>query len=94
MPAGITATLEKIGANASETTLKIVATEKAPVGTNSITVLGTGVHKDRNYRYRTGKIELVVSAPEATEQKPPAIIAANTTNSVPVPVATSATAVK
>jgi len=94
MPPGITATLDKIGANSSETTLKIVATEKAPVGTNSITVLGTGMHNDRNYRYRTGKIELVVSAPEATEQKPPAIIASNGTNTVSAPVATSATAVK
>jgi hypothetical protein len=71
MPSGISTTLEKIPANGSETTLKLVATEKAPAGTNSITILGTGIHNDRNYKHRTGAISLVVSAPATTETNPP-----------------------
>jgi hypothetical protein len=95
MPAGITHTLEKIAANAVETTLKIVATEKAAVGTNSITILGTGLHKDRNYKFRTGAIALVVSAPEPMEQKPPpVIIATNSTNSATAPIVPPTAATK
>jgi hypothetical protein len=95
MPAGIIPTLEKIPANGGETTLKIVATEKAAVGTNSITILGTGLHKDRNYKFRTGAIALVVSAPEPTEQKPPpVIIATNSTNTATAPTVPPTAAAK
>jgi hypothetical protein len=95
MPAGIETTLEKIPVNGTETTLKIVATEKAVVGTNySFTVLGTGMHRDRNYRHRTGPVALVVNAPEPMEQKPtPApVIATNTATSATAPVPAAATA--
>ncbi len=70
LPAGINSTLEKIPANGAETTLKLVATDKAAAGTNSFTILGTGVHNDRTYRHRSGAIALVISAPEPME--PPA----------------------
>jgi hypothetical protein len=80
MPSGITTTLDKIPANATETTLKIVATDKAAVGTNyTFTVLGTSMHKDRNFKFRTPPVALVVNAPEPMEQKP-AILATNSTN--------------
>jgi hypothetical protein len=78
LPPGIQVTLDKIAANGGESTLKLVATEKAPVGTNSITILGTGVHNDRNYRQRTGAITLVVSAPDPMEKNPPPTAAAAT----------------
>ena len=82
MPAGIDATLDKIPANATESTLKIVATDKAAPGTNySFTVTGIGQHKDRNYKFKTGAVALVVNAPEAMEQQRPPLIATNTTNS-------------
>lgn len=81
LPPGIQVTLDKIPANGGESTLKLVATEKAPVGTNSITILGTGVHNDRNYRQRTGAITLVVSAPDPMEKNPPP------TAAFPAPVA-------
>lgn len=81
MPDGINATLDKIPANGTESTLKIVATDKARPGTNySFTVTGTGTHKDRNYKFKTGAVALVVNAPEPMEQQRPPIIATNTTN--------------
>ena len=67
LPAGITATLDKLPANGSETTLKLVATEKAPTGTNTLTVAGAGLHHDRNYKRKTGTIELMVGAPDRIE---------------------------
>ena len=67
LPAGVKATLENIPANAAETTLKLVTTDKAPVGTNTLKVLGTSLQNDRTYRQRTGNITLIISAPEATE---------------------------
>jgi len=81
MPAGINANLDKIPANGAESTLKIVATDKAAPGTNySFTVTGTGQHKDRNYKFKTGAVALVVNAPEPMEQQRPPLIATNTTN--------------
>lgn len=78
MPAGINTTLEAIPANGGETTLKIVATEKAAVGTNTFRVLGTGLHNDRTYKQRSGQITLVISLPENTEAPPkPAATAAS-----------------
>jgi len=78
LPAGILATLDPIPANGSETTLKIVATEKAPIGTNSFRILGKGLFNDRTYKHRSAAIAVVVSAPESTEAplKPAAATAA------------------
>ena len=71
MAPGINVTLEKIPANGAETTLKLVATDKALTGTNvTFTVLGTAIHKDRFYRSRTEGITLTVSAPEPIEPSP------------------------
>ena len=68
LPAGVTSVLEKIPANGGETTLKLTATPKAAIGTNfSLTVTGTGVHKDKNYKTKTGAITLQVSPPEMIE---------------------------
>jgi hypothetical protein len=92
IPEGIQTTLEKIPANAGETTLKIVATDKAKPGTNySFTITGTSVHKDRNYRFRTGAIALVVNAPEPMEQQPAPALTTTATNS-PAGTVISATA--
>jgi len=85
MPAGINTTLETISAGATETTLKLVATEKAAAGTNTFRVLGTGLHNDRNYKHRSGPITLVVSLPETTE--PPAKPAATASASAVTGVA-------
>jgi hypothetical protein len=92
MPDGINATLDKIPANAAESTLKIVATDKAKPGTNySFTVTGVGQHKDRNYKFKTGAVALVVNAPEPMErQSPPPLIATNTTNTTSSPTSPAA----
>ncbi len=67
LPAGINVTLDKIPASAGETTLKLVATDKAPAGTNTLTIAGAGLHHDRNYKRKTGTIELIVGAPDPIE---------------------------
>jgi hypothetical protein len=77
VPTGVNLTLDKIPGGAAETTLKLIATEKAPPGTNTLTILGAGMHNDRNYKHKSGGITLVISAPEATE--PPAAATASTT---------------
>ena len=79
MPEGINVTLDKIPANGAETTLKLVATEKAPVGTNSLTIVGAGLHNDRKYKHRSGAISLVISAPESPEPPPAAAAAGSGT---------------
>jgi hypothetical protein len=70
---GVRATLDPIPANGTETILKLVATEKAPVGTNTFKILGTGVHQDRTYKQHSASIALVISAPEPMESPKPAV---------------------
>jgi hypothetical protein len=83
VPAGIETTLEKIPANGAETMLKLSATEKAPPGTNTLTVVATGLHGDRNFKHKSGAITLIVNAPESTETNaPPATAAATATSAV------------
>ncbi|HTD87058.1 MAG TPA: hypothetical protein VK850_10820, partial [Candidatus Binatia bacterium] len=67
LPAGIISTLDKIPVNGGETTLKLVATEKASAGTNSLTIVAAGLHNDRNYKQRSGAITLIVNAPESVD---------------------------
>jgi hypothetical protein len=67
LPAGIVSTLEKIPASGTETTFKLVATEKAPAGTNSLTVVASSMHNDRNYKHRSAPITLIINAPEPTD---------------------------
>ncbi len=67
LPAGIKTELGKLAAAAGETTLKITATDKAPITNATFTVVGTATFNDRNYKTRTGPISLVISAPEPVE---------------------------
>lgn len=68
LPAGIQTELTKIPEGVAETTLKLVATDKAPAGTNvTITVVGSGLFKDRTYKSRSGPITLTISAPEPVQ---------------------------
>jgi hypothetical protein len=80
LPEGINATIEKISANAGEANVKLVATEKAPFGTNTLTVIGTGLFNDRNYKQRSAGITLVVNPPEPAVTNAPTA-AATTTDS-------------
>jgi len=67
LPSGIKSELGKLAASAGETTLKITATDKAPITNTTFTVVGTATFNDRNYKTRTGPITLVISAPEPVE---------------------------
>ena len=67
LPSGILSTLDKISASGAEATFKLVATEKAPAGTNSLTIVATGMHNDRNYKQRSGAITLIVNASESVD---------------------------
>ena len=70
MPEGIVATVTNIAAKASESALKLLATEKTPSGTNvQLTLTGTGQHKDRTYRFQAAPITLTINAPEKEEKK-------------------------
>jgi hypothetical protein len=76
LPDGVRSELPKLPEGVGEVTLRLVATEQAKVGTNySIRVVGKGVFNDKNYRARTGKVELTIAVPESVEVA---------TNSVPV----------
>jgi len=67
LPPGIRSELPKIPAGAGEVTLRLLATEKAPPGSNSLVVTATAVFNDRTYRAKSGRIALVVNAPEPVE---------------------------
>jgi hypothetical protein len=45
----------------------LLATEKAAPGSNSLVVTATAVFNDRTYRARSGRIALLVNAPEPVE---------------------------
>jgi hypothetical protein len=67
MPSGVRTELSNIGSNATETVLKIFATDKAVAGTNVFTVVGTAMHKDHLYTRKTGQVTLTVSVPAPAE---------------------------
>ena len=68
LPEGVRSELPKLPEGVGEVTLRLVATEQAKVGTNySLRVIGKGVFNDKNYRARTGKIELTIAVPETVE---------------------------
>lgn len=78
LPAGVRSEVPRIPAGVGEVALKLFATDKAKVGTNySITVVGTAVFEDRNYKTRTGAIGLTIGLPEPVEvaatNAPPAV---------------------
>jgi hypothetical protein len=64
LPGGIESTLEKIPANVAETTLKLLATDKAVPTNYTIKVTAAGSFNDRTYKSVTGGINLIVAAPE------------------------------
>jgi hypothetical protein len=71
VPEGVTATLDKIPANGGESILKVVASDKAPGGKEfQLTITGTGVFNDRNYKYQPPQVALAVNTPEAAETTP------------------------
>ncbi|MCI0537363.1 MAG: PPC domain-containing protein [Verrucomicrobiales bacterium] len=68
LPEGITATVDKVAANSVETIVKLVATEQAPTGKEyTLSLIGTGVFNDRNYKYRPAEIKLSINAPVPEE---------------------------
>jgi hypothetical protein len=72
VPEGVTATVEKIPAKAGEVSLKVVASDKAPVGKDfQLTITGTGTHKDRIYKFQPAAVTLTINAPEPVETKDP-----------------------
>jgi len=78
LPEGVHNELPKLGEGVGEVTLRLVATEKAKVGTNyNITVVGKAVFNDKNYRVRTGKIGLTISLPETSEVATNAVVSTN-----------------
>jgi hypothetical protein len=78
LPPGIRSELPKVPAGVGEVTLRLLATEKAPPGSNSLVVTATAVFNDRTYRARSGRIALQVNAPEPVEvavtNAPPAAV--------------------
>ena len=78
VPEGVTVSSDKVPSNATEATIKLTATDKAPVGKEfSLTVSGTGSFNDRTYRQKTSALTLIIVAPaEAAESTQPANTAA------------------
>ncbi len=76
LPEGVRSELPKIPAGVGEVSMKLFATDKAKVGTNyNLTVVGTAVVNDRNYKVRTGQIGLTIGLPEAVEVATNAVVA-------------------
>jgi hypothetical protein len=71
VPAGITATVDKIGDGGGEATVKLLASDKvAPTSKEiSLNLIGVGVFKDKTYRFKPPAIALQVNAPEPVEVK-------------------------
>ena len=68
LPEGVKSEVPKIAAGVGEVSLKLFATESSKLGTNfNITVVGTAVFNDRNYKTSTGKIALSIVVPEGVE---------------------------
>jgi hypothetical protein len=67
-PEGIEVVAGKIPENGNETEIKLVAGEAAPAGKEfTITVRGTGLFRDRNFRHAPEPLQLKVNFPEAEE---------------------------
>ena len=76
LPDGVRSELPKLPAGVGEVTMKLTATDKAKLGTNySLTVVGTAVFNDKNFKTRTGKIGLTINVPETIEAPTNAITA-------------------
>ncbi|MEW6158289.1 MAG: PPC domain-containing protein [Verrucomicrobiota bacterium] len=69
VPEGVTASVEKIPQGSGEVSIKLVATDKAPVGKEfNLSLSGQGVFNDRNFKYQPEQIKLSVNAPEPVEE--------------------------
>lgn len=74
IPDGVKPVLSNIATNSNETTIKLIATEKAETGKDhNLTVVAAGTHNDRIYRFRSTPVSLTVNAPE---KEPDAKVAA------------------
>ena len=72
LPSGVTLALINIAAKSAESAIRLVATDKAPTGTNvQLTLTAVGQHKDRIYRFQAPPITLTINAPEAEEKPEP-----------------------
>jgi hypothetical protein len=72
VPSGVTLSLTNVAAKAKESAIKLVATDKAPTGTNvQLTLTAIGEHKDRIYRFQAPPITLTINAPETEEKADP-----------------------
>ena len=66
LPAGVKVDGTNIAANAADTTLTFVATEKAKPTTNAtITIQGVAMFNDRIYRHKTAGVRLAIAPPAA-----------------------------
>lgn len=64
LPKGVQVEPAKITKGAGDAALKIIASTNAVLGTNfSFTILGAGLHNDRNFMHRTGALKLAVTPP-------------------------------
>lgn len=73
VPEGVTLTGDKIPEGAGETTVKLLASEKAPAGKEvQLKITGSGSHNDKVYRFAPADIPLQVNAPEPAETAAPA----------------------
>jgi hypothetical protein len=71
VPEGVSVSGTKIPAGALEASIKLVASEKAPVGKEvQIKITGHGVHNDRNYRHQPAALALNINAPEGAPAAP------------------------
>ncbi len=69
VPEGITGSIESIPENGNEAVLKLVASEKAPVGKQfTLQVSGAGLFNDRTSRQKAAPITLMVVASEQANQ--------------------------
>jgi hypothetical protein len=71
LPEGITATVDKIASGANDSNIKLVASDKAKPTEKElqVTFTGTGIFKDKTYRFNPPAVGLQINAPEPVELK-------------------------
>ncbi|MSU35484.1 MAG: hypothetical protein EXS36_10285 [Pedosphaera sp.] len=66
IPDGVQFSLDPVAANARETVLKLLATEKAPSGKQfDLVITGTALHQQRQYKLKSSSVKLIIAAPDA-----------------------------
>jgi hypothetical protein len=72
VPCGVSATVTNIAAKTKESVIRLVASDKAPTGTNvTLTLTATGQHKDRIYHFQAAPITLTIDALESEKKEEP-----------------------